>query len=234
MQICGFQKITLLDYPEHLACVIFLGGCNFRCPFCQNGSLVLSPDTQPNIPKGEIIAYLKKRRGILEGICISGGEPTLAPDLLFFMEEIKELDYNIKLDTNGYNPKVIEAAAQKGLLDYIAMDIKASPDTYPVLCGKPDIAIERIKESVSIIQTLGIAHEFRTTVVKPYHNSNTFEAIGQWLQGGSPYYLQQYQDSPDVVQSGLSAFSPEEMLHFKEILLPMMPNTHLRGLEEFE
>lgn len=232
MQICGFNKTTLLDYPDHLACGIFLGGCNFNCPFCQNGTLVLSPSSQPSIPKEEILAHLKKRKGILEGICISGGEPTLAPDLLDFMKEIKELDYNIKLDTNGYKPEVVKAVIEQGLVDYIAMDIKSSKEEYPVLCGKPNLEIERIVETVSIIQTVGIKHEFRTTVVNPFHTEASFEAIGQWLQSDSPYYLQEFRDSEDVIQPGLSTFSQETMLHFKDILLPYLPNTHLRGMEE--
>ncbi len=232
MQICGFNKTTLLDYPDHLACGIFLGGCNFCCPFCQNGTLVLSPGSQPSIPREEIIKHLKKRQGILEGICISGGEPTLAPDLLDFMTEIKELGYSIKLDTNGYRPDIVRAAMEQKLVDYIAMDIKSSPDEYPILCGKPNMDVGRIAETVTIIQTIGIKHEFRTTVVKPYHSTLTFESIGQWLKSHSPYYLQEFRDSEDVIQSGLSAYSLEEMLHFKEILLPYLPNTLLRGIDE--
>lgn len=232
MQICGFNKTTLLDYPDHLACGIFLGGCNFCCPFCQNGSLVLAFEDQPSIPKEEILAHLKKRRGILEGICISGGEPTLAPDLLDFMKEIKELDYKIKLDTNGYRPDVVQVAADRKLLDYIAMDIKSSREDYPLLTGRTNLEIARIEETVSIIQTIGIAHEFRTTVVNPYHKDASFEAIGEWLQGDSPYYLQAFRASENVIQSGLSAYSPDEMLHFKELLLPYLPNTHLRGIDE--
>lgn len=233
MQICGFNKTTLLDYPDHLACGIFLGGCNFHCPFCQNGTLVMAPATQPNIPKEDILAHLKKRKGILDGICISGGEPTLAPDLLDFMKEIKELDYNIKLDTNGYKPDVVKTAIEKGLIDYVAMDIKSSLDEYPKLCGKPDLDTGRIAETVSLLQTTGIPHEFRTTVVKPLHTEASFEAIGQWLKGNSPYYLQEFIDSGDVIcPDGLSAFSQEEMLHFKELLVPCLPNTHLRGIEE--
>lgn len=232
MQICGFNKTTLLDYPEHLACGIFLGGCNFHCPFCQNKTLVLAPGSQPSIPKEEILAHLKKRQGILDGICISGGEPTLAPDLLDFMKEIKKLGYNIKLDTNGYRPEIIKTAIDNGFVDYIAMDIKSSLDEYPILCGKNNLEIARIVETVSIIQTVGIKHEFRTTVVKPYHSDASFTAIGNWLQSDSPYYLQEFRDSEDVMQPNLSAFSKEEMLHFKEILLPYLPNTHLRGIEE--
>lgn len=232
MQICGFNKTTLLDYPDHLACGIFLGGCNFCCPFCQNRTLVMSPLSQPDIPKEEILAYLKKRQGLLEGICISGGEPTLASDLLPFMEEIKELGYHIKLDTNGYQPDIVKTALERHLIDYIAMDIKTSLEEYPRLCGKPNLEIARIKETVSIIQTFGIAHEFRTTVVKPLHSEASFEAIGKWLQGDSQYFLQGYQDSGDVIEpQGLSAFTYEEMLHFQQILLPYLPNTQLRGIE---
>lgn len=231
MQICGFNKTTLLDYPGHLACGIFLGGCNFRCPFCQNASLVLIPSTQPDISKETILQYLKKRQGILEGICISGGEPTLAPDLLDFMKEIKNLGYLIKLDTNGYRPDVIRAALDQHLIDYVAMDIKTCLDDYPRLCGKPQMDTAVIAESATLLQSSGITHEFRTTVVNPLHTPDSFEAIGQWLAGDSPYYLQEYRNSGDVIEEdGLSSYSDDEMEAFRQIVLPYLPNTYLRGV----
>lgn len=232
MQICGFVKTTLLDYPEHLACAIFLGGCNFRCPFCQNGDLVLGTASQPGISKEEILAHLKKRQGILEGICVSGGEPTLSPDLLVFLEEIKSLGYLIKLDTNGSNPAMVKEGIQRGLIDYVAMDIKSSRDTYAVLCGTPNIDIDAIEQTIRIVQTIGIKHEFRTTLVKPYHNEKTIRAIAAWIAGDSPYYLQEFRQSEGVIKQGLLSFSPEEMKRFKQILLPFLPNTHLRGMED--
>ncbi len=232
MQICGFIKTTLLDYPEHLASAIFLGGCNFRCPFCQNGDLLSDSDSRFHYSKKEILTHLKKRRGILDGVCVSGGEPTLSPDLLSFLEEIKALGYLIKLDTNGSNPSVVQEGIRRGLIDYVAMDIKSSRDSYAVLCGTKNIDIASIEQTIQILQTIGIKHEFRTTLVKPYHNETIIRDIGSWIAGDSSYYLQQFRQSDGVIEQGLSAFSQEEMQHFKQILLPFLPNTHLRGMED--
>lgn len=231
MQICGFNKTTLIDYPEHLACVIFLGGCNFRCPFCQNGQLVLAPAGQPALAKEEIIAHLKKRRGILEGICISGGEPTLAPDLLPFLSEIKALGYLVKLDTNGSRPDVVKETITNGLADYIAMDIKSSLTDYPLVSGCPAVDLEAVAQTARLLMAGSIAYEFRTTVVKPLHTLDSLLEIGRWLAGASPYYLQSYRESEHVIGSGLSAYSTEEMLSFQQTLLPFLPHTKLRAIE---
>lgn len=232
MQICGFIKTTLLDYPEHLASAIFLGGCNFRCPFCQNSDLISGSASQFHYSKEEILAHLKKRQGILEGVCVSGGEPTLSPDLLSFLEEIKTLGYLIKLDTNGSNPTVVREGIQQGLIDYVAMDIKSSLASYAALCGTETVDIASIEQTIQMLQTIGIKHEFRTTLVKPYHNETVIQDIGAWIAGDSPYYLQEFRQSDGVIQQGLSAFSLEEMKSFKQILLPCLPNTHLRGMED--
>lgn len=231
MQICGFQKTTLLDYPDHLASIVFFGGCNFRCPYCHNAPLVLDAANQSAIPKEEVLAYLKTRKNILEGICISGGEPTLCADLLDFMKEIKELDYRIKLDTNGTNPSVIKKAYSLQLVDYVAMDIKTSPEDYPTVCGLASIDIAPIRESVQFLKDSGITHEFRTTVVKEFHTDETFLAIADWLEGNSNYYLQSYQDGPSVIKTGLHNYSPDKMNNFRSLVLPKLPNTYLRGLD---
>lgn len=148
MEIHGFNKTTLLDYPEHIAATVFTGGCNFRCPFCHNGELVLDPGCQPLIPEEEVLAYLKKRQGILQGVCVTGGEPTLQKDLKEFLQKIKELDYPVKLDTNGYRPGVLWELLREHLIDYVAMDIKASRENYASAAGLKQIDLSRIEESI--------------------------------------------------------------------------------------
>lgn len=199
MKIHGFQKTTLLDYPGHVAATVFTGGCNFRCPFCQNGSLVLEPESLLLISENEILAHLKKRQSILEGVCITGGEPTLENDLREFILKCRELGYLVKLDTNGYRPEILRKFLQEKILDYVAMDIKASPENYCRATGYPELDMERIRESIRLLQTSGISCEFRTTAVKGIHTVEEFEEIGKLLAGSKVYYLQAYQDSSDIL-----------------------------------
>lgn len=202
MKIHGFQRTTLLDYPGYVAATVFTGGCNFRCPFCQNGSLVLEPESQPLIPEKEVLAHLKKRQGILEGVCITGGEPALENDLREFILKCRELGYLVKLDTNGYRPEILRKLLQEELLDYVAMDIKASPENYGRATGCPECDMERIRESIRLLQTSGISYEFRTTAVKGIHTMEEFEQIGKLLTGSKVYYLQAYQDRGDILGLG--------------------------------
>lgn len=231
MQIHGFNKTTLLDYPEHVAATIFTGGCNFRCPFCQNGDLVLNPQSQPLIMEDEIFTTLKKRQGILSGVCITGGEPTLQPDLAYFIRKIKELGYLVKLDTNGYHPDIIADLYEHGLIDYVAMDIKTSPCHYSLVSGVPHLKMDPIFESVRYLMNCGISYEFRTTVVRELHCADDFREIGAWLAGCRAYYLQGYQESDSVICPGYTAFDKEELLTFLEILRPFIPNAALRGVD---
>lgn len=204
MRIHGLQKTTLLDYPSHVAATLFTGGCNFRCPFCHNGNLVLNPESQPRIFLEEIMAFLKKRQGVLDGVCITGGEPTLQPDLEDFIREVRELGYLIKLDTNGYRPKVLEELLDQGLLDYVAMDIKASKANYARAVGlESNFSIEPIEKSVELLKDSSIDYEFRTTVVKGLHAVEEFEEIGRWLSGCKVYYLQGFQENENVLSTRL-------------------------------
>lgn len=233
MKIHGFQKTTLLDYPGHIAATVFTGGCNFRCPFCQNGSLVMEPESQPLIPEEEVLAHLRKRRGILEGICITGGEPTLERDLREFILKCRELGYLVKLDTNGYRPEVLEELLQEGLSDHVAMDIKASPGNYAIATGCPKCDVERIKESIRLLLTSGISHEFRTTVVKGIYSVEEFEEIGRLLAGSRVYYLQAYRDSGDrlPVAWDMAAFSKQEMERMASLAGKYIDKVVLRGVE---
>lgn len=231
MQIYGFLKTTLLDFPGRVACTVFTGGCNFRCPYCHNGDLVLHPRNMPVIPEEEIFAHLKKRQGILEGVCISGGEPTLQPDIADFIRKIRSLGYAVKLDTNGYQPDVLRLLMQEGLLDYAAMDIKHCPEKYNFIAQRPDFDFTRIADSVSFLREGRIPYEFRTTVVKNLHQKEDFLAIGAWLRGDSHYFLQSYRESGQVILPGLASCSDSKMREFAGLLLPMLPNTSLRGLD---
>lgn len=231
MQIHGLNKTTLLDFPEHVAATIFTGGCNFRCPFCHNKELVVNPGGQPLIPEAEILAFLKKRRGILTGVCITGGEPTLQEDLAEFITRIRAMGYLIKLDTNGSRPKVLARLLEKGLIDYAAMDIKASTGKYHVLAGVETIDTSVIEESARILQESGIRYEFRTTVVKELHQKEDFEAIGKWLSGAQAYYLQGYRENENVICPGFHAYSREETEAFADILRRTIPRVEIRGMD---
>lgn len=231
MRICGLNKTTLLDYPGKVAASIFTGGCNFRCPFCQNSSLVLSPDQEPELSQEEILNFLKKRQGILDGVCITGGEPTLHKELFDFLKKIKELQYSIKLDTNGSNPSVVKELVKEGLIDKVAMDIKACPENYPNLCGLSQVNLKSIENTVEFLMTGEIDYEFRTTTVKELHTKQDFIEIGQWLKGAKAYFLQAYRDSEEVLQPGYGSFSLEELKEFRGILLETIPLVEIRGID---
>lgn len=231
MKIHGFQKTTLLDYPGHVAATVFVGGCNFRCPFCHNGLLVLEPAAQPRILEEEVFSYLQKRQGVLEGICVTGGEPTLQPDLAVFIRRLKELGYLVKLDTNGSRPQILAQLLQEGLLDYVAMDIKASPDNYAAAAGLKEIDFHKIQQSISLLMESNIFYEFRTTVVKGIHTLEEFEEIGRLLQGCRAYYLQGFRESESMVGQGCQAFSAQEIEKMAELTGKYIDRVELRGVE---
>ena len=231
MQIYGLHKTTLLDFPEHVAATIFTGGCNFCCPFCHNRDLVLGTAGLAKIPEEEVLAFLKKRKGILTGVCITGGEPAMQPDLPAFIGKIKEMGYLVKLDTNGYRPKVLRGLLDKGLLDYVAMDIKNTKERYAITVGRENTDIGRIEESVEILKKSSIAYEFRTTVVKELHRKEDFAAIGEWLAGAKAYFLQAYQDNENVIAGGFTAYSKEEMEEFAQIVRRNIARVELRGID---
>lgn len=230
MHFCGMNKTTLLDYPGHVAATLFTGGCNMRCPFCQNSVLVLAPQKQPEISEQDVLAFLRRRRGILEGVCITGGEPTLQNDLEDFIRRVREMEYLIKLDTNGYRPQILRHLLEEELLDYVAMDIKASKERYGIACGLAGVELNRIEESVELLKTSSIPYEFRTTVVKGIHSPEEFTAIGRWLQGSRAYYLQNFRDSGQVMQPGFAEFERAELEEMRESVAQYVPRTELRGL----
>lgn len=230
MKICGLQKTTLLDYPGHVAATIFLGGCNFRCPFCHNKDL-LGDNCKSAFSQEEVLDFLKKRASILEGVCITGGEPTLHLMLELFIRQIRQLGYLVKLDTNGYRPEVLKDLCSKQLIDYVAMDIKTCRENYAAAAGVSPVHISLLEESVDFLMTGDIPYEFRTTVVKELHTTKDFQSIGRWLTGAGSYYLQNYTDSDQVLHPGFTSCTKEELLGFRSILKPYLPHTELRGVD---
>ncbi len=231
MNIRGLNKTTLLDYPGHVAATIFTGGCNFRCPFCHNGDLVLTPDSQPYIEETEVLTYLEKRRGILEGVCITGGEPTLQKDLRDFIVKVKKIGYLVKLDTNGYKPRVLWQLLEEKLLDHVAMDVKASVANYERATGCKGLDISKIEESIAILKSSKIPYEFRTTVVQGIHDEAEFEHIGRLLEGCEIYYLQAFRENDNVIQDGFLSFSAEAMEKMAQRARKYIDKVELRGVE---
>ncbi len=228
MKIGGFQKMTVLDYPGKVACTVFTHGCNLRCPFCHNARLVVRDEDL--IDENEILSYLNKRRGILDGVCISGGEPTLQSGLFDFMKKIKDLGMLIKLDTNGTCPDKLQYAIDNGLVDYVAMDIKNCREEYAKTCGLSKMDISKIEKSVEILMQGGVDYEFRTTVTKELHTPDGFTKIGQWIKGAKRYYIQSFVDSGNIILEGLNPLDLQGLKALLEAVSPYVPSVELRGV----
>ena len=230
MIIKGLQKTTLLDFPTKVACTVFTPGCNFRCPFCHNASLVIEPDCSQTVDTDAFFSYLKKRKGILDGVCITGGEPLLQKDIDLFIKDIRDLGFAVKLDTNGSFPEKLKYLIDERLVDYVAMDIKSSISKYPTVCGSERFTDDVVK-SVELLMRSDIEFEFRTTVVRELHEPSDFEDIGKWISGAPRYFLQQFKDSGDLIEKdSFSAYSKEEMEKILEIVKKHIPNASLRGV----
>lgn len=228
LEFAGYQKLTLLDYPGKLAATVFLGGCNFRCPFCHNSELFV-PETL--YPEEDILSMIRSRAGVLEGVAITGGEPTLHAGLPDFMRKVHELGLKVKLDTNGYRPEVLADILAEGLADYVAMDIKSSPAHYGEVAGVPELDMDRIRRSADLLMGGSVPFEFRTTVIPELHSEEDFVAIGEWLRGDEPYYLQAFRDSEMVFERRFSQPTAELMNSIREIVLPYLPNAQVRGVD---
>ena len=226
MEFVGIDKFSLLDYDEKVSVVLFSPACNFRCPFCHNGDSVLNSNTP--IPFEEIYQFLKSRVGLIDAVVCTGGEPTIMPELVDRIKQVKELGFLIKLDTNGTNPGIVQELLNEGLLDYIAMDIKNSEARYAETAGCPGINIENIKKSIKIIENSGINYEFRTTLVKEYHDENSIKEMADLVKGARQLFLQKFVDREGVIKKGLHDVSIEEATKFKGILSDVVP-TELRG-----
>ena len=231
MLISGLQKLTLLDYPGRVACTVFTGGCNFRCPFCHNAYLVLPEQLAQDTDEEAVLSFLKKRVGVLDGVAVTGGEPLLHKDIGAFLAKVKALGYSVKLDTNGSFPELLMELVRDGLVDRVAMDIKNSPELYARTAGleKPDMtAIERSK---NFLLEGSVDYEFRTTVVKGLHSLESLREAARWIQGAKEYYLQQFKDSGNVLAiEGLEAFDEKEMHALAEGLRDLVPTVLVRGV----
>ena len=228
MELRGLQKTTLLDFPGRVACTVFTGGCNFRCPFCHNASLLHSKEAE--LTEEKLFSFLDKRRGILDGVCITGGEPILHRDMAPFISRIKEMGFLVKLDTNGSFTSRLRELCEAGLLDYVAMDIKNSPEKYPLTTGTGTGFLAEVQQSVSLLMKGSVPYEFRTTLVRGFHTEEDMRKIGAWIQGAPRYYLQQFTDSGDVLEEGRSAFDKKESEALLAAVLPFVPTAALRGL----
>ena len=231
MFLSGLQKLTLLDYPGKVACTVFTAGCNFRCPFCHNAGLVLPDRLFQDITEEEIMAFLKKRAGILDGVAVTGGEPLLHKELSAFLRQVKDLGYLVQLDTNGSFPDRLEALLAEGLVDRVAMDIKNSPDLYAKTAGIAHLDLADIERSKNLLLTGSVEVEFRTTVVKGLHSRESLIEAAKWIAGAKEYYLQQFKDSGDVIAiSGLSAYDENEMHALADAVKPYVPGVQVRGI----
>ena len=228
MLIGGLQKTSLLDYPGKISAIVFTQGCNFRCPYCHNPELLKADGNTLNMSVSTVLDFLKTRRGKLDGVVITGGEPCLHADLPEFIKEIKQLGFLVKLDTNGSCPGMLERLINENLLDYIAMDIKAPPDKYPLIAGvKTDV--EKIQQSAKLIMESKIDYEFRTTIIKEMHSLDDIVSICK-LVGNVKYYLQNFEDSENVIDHSLHGFSREELLFIDKYLKDVFPNVEIRAL----
>ena len=231
MKIHGLQKMTLLDFPGKVACTVFLGGCDMRCPFCHNAELI--DGTAPAVmEEEELLAFLKKRTGLLEGVAITGGEPLLRDDTITLMEKIRELGYPVKLDTNGTHPDRLRKILDRGLAAYVAMDIKNSPDRYAVTAGLEKLDLAPVRESVSLLMEGRTDYEFRTTVVAELHDGDSFRGIGEWIRGARRYYLQRFTDRDTVPFGGFHAPEDAKMLEYAAIAREYVPSAVIRGMDD--
>lgn len=229
MKIQGLQKMTLLDFPGRVACTVFLGGCDFRCPFCHNGEL-LDGSAPAIMDDRELLRFLKGRQGLLDGVAITGGEPLLRKDLPDLLRSVRELGFAVKVDTNGNHPEALEGLLTEGLVDYVAMDIKNSPEKYALTVGLDHLDLGPIRQSVRLLMDSSIPYEFRTTVVDQLHKAEDFEAIGRWIAGAKAYFLQSFTDRDSVPFAGLSAPTREDLDKYASIMRVYVPYTSIRGL----
>lgn len=230
MKIQGLQKMTLLDYPGRVACTVFLGGCDFRCPFCHNYELVEGPQPEA-LSEDEFFAFLEKRRGLLDGVAITGGEPCLRKDLPAFLERVHEAGFPVKLDTNGNSPAMLRRLLDEGLVDYVAMDVKNSPGKYARTVGLPHMDLSPISESIEMLKGCDIPYEFRTTVIAELHEASDFEEIGAWIAGAPRYFLQAFTARDTVPDAALTAPDAARLAEFRDISARYVANAEIRGVD---
>ena len=228
MYLGGLQKLTLLDYPGKLACTIFTSGCNYRCPFCHNAALVTHPGESVSVDS--VLDFLRKRRGVLQGVCVTGGEPLLQRDIWDLLRQIRDLGFEIKLDTNGSDPARLRRAVEAGLVDYVAMDVKNCAAAYGETVGLVAFDPSDVSESIRYLLSGAVDYEFRTTVVREFHDADRLTALAQWISGARRYYLQAFQDSGDLICPGLHGYDAAEMEALRDAVAKVLPCVELRGV----
>lgn len=230
VEIKGLQKTSLIDYPGRVCCVIFFGGCDFHCPFCHNTELVLNPEKLPAIPEEEFLGFLTKRKKWLDGVVLGGGEPCIQQGLPGFIRKIKNLGFLVKLDTNGSKPEMLERLLKEKLLDYVAMDIKASLEKYDQAAGVK-VNKNTVQRSIDLIRNSGVEYEFRITVLPRLHSKQDLFSIGKWLRGSRRFFIQQFRNektlNPEFQKEDV--FKPEELNEFKDMLKPYFKEVEVRG-----
>ena len=229
MEIGGFMKMTLLDFPGKVAATVFCGGCNFLCPFCHNAFLVTEREKSENFTEEEIFEFLGKRQGLLDGVCITGGEPLLQPELEEFIRKIKAMGFLVKLDTNGFLTKKLQYLVNEGIIDYVAMDVKNSLEKYPKTVGLDKLNTDNIKESIKFLLGGRVDYEFRTTVSSELHNVEDIKAIGELIRGAKRYFLQNFEDSGHLIGEGLTPVTPENLVKMQQIATDFVSNSQIRG-----
>ncbi len=230
MKIHGLAKMTLLDFPGRVACTVFLGACDFRCPYCHNFELV-DGSAPPVMDEEDLFSFLEKRKGLLDGVAVTGGEPCLNKDLPALLRRIRQMGYMTKLDTNGNHPDMLKKLLDEDLLDYVAMDIKNSPDKYAITIGKDKIDLAPIRESISLIMGSKIDYEFRTTVVDEFHKISDFEEIGAMIEGAKRYFIQPFTDRDTVPFGNLHAPGKADLEAYLALVRRYVPNAELRGTD---
>lgn len=230
MRIDGLQKMTLLDFPGKVACTVFTGGCNFRCPFCHNALLVTELPQKPDYTVDEILGFLKKRQGLLDGVAITGGEPLMNPEIDSFIREIRKLGYSVKLDTNGSFPERLEKIVNDGLIDYVAMDIKNCKKKYAETVGLSSFDLSKVERSVDFLKNGSVDYEFRTTVVREFHTVEDIRKAAEWISGAKRYFLQNFVDSGNLIDPSVGGVDKETMFRMKEAAADFVPQTEIRGI----
>lgn len=226
----GFQKMTMLDFPGYVACTVFTPGCNFLCPFCHNSLLVTKVNENEMYSEDEILAYLKKRKGVIDGICISGGEPLMHDDIFDFVKKVKESGMLVKIDTNGSFPDKLKKLIDSGNIDYVAMDIKNCPDKYAETIGYSDFDFSPVRKSVELLLAGKVEYEFRTTVVKEFHTTQDMVKIGELINGADKYFIQHFIETDGNIQQGLTPVDREEMENLRISVSGFVKNAELRGI----
>ncbi len=229
MEILGLEKMSIVDYDGKVSATIFTGGCNFRCPFCHNSALVLDYKKIETIPEQELLSFLEKRKNLLDGVCITGGEPTLHKDLPFLCEKIKKLGYAVKLDTNGTNPNMVKELNESGLIDYFAMDIKNNKQDYAGIIGLESFDTSKVEETASYFLSGKADYEFRTTLINEFHKEENIVKIGEWIKGANKYFLQKFKSGDNCISQNLTPVNDETALRYRNILCKVVPKTFLRG-----